>query len=139
MVEKIGKVGTFFSNTKCNPQKNSKYFFCQKREKFAKSGHTKKRQRKKNVYVNCTETRFMQVVMQCGQIGRFLKLLVKKLFTNVTENLVTVGAVFKTSFYVKTTEATFGQLLQTFGLLFIPSFGHTDCVSVSQRERHTWL
>ena len=58
MVEKIGKVGTFFSNTKCNPQKNSKYFFCQKREKFAKSGHTKKRQRKKNVYVNWTETRF---------------------------------------------------------------------------------
>ena len=63
---------------------------------------------------------------QCGQIGRFFKVLGSNIFIKLSQILGDLLGYFeKRHFKVKTAGPLFGQLWETVGLLFILTSGHT--------------
>ena len=69
---------------------------------------------------------------QCDQIGRFLKVLGEKFSHKKPKYIVTFGATMKTVlFRQQLLLILFGQLCEKFGLLFILTPGHADCLSIS--------
>ena len=68
--------------------------------------------------------------IQCVQIGPFLKILSDNFLTKVAQKIANFfGYYVKPRTYVKTFVATLWAFLETFGLLFSPTSGHTKCTS----------
>ena len=85
-------------------------------QNYAKSGH-----------VSLTQVEMLRAGNLCDQIGRFFKVLGNNFLTKVAEMFGDFGLflVAPPAFKVKTASATFGQLLEVFGLYLIPTSGHT--------------
>ena len=74
--------------------------------------------------------------MQCDQIGRFFKVLGDKISNKSSRNdWQLLGNVEKPHSYVKTAADIFGLLLETFGLLFTTTSGHTVYVRATALRR----